>query len=329
MTPVRLQVLGSINLDLVASGAPLPAPGETVTGASLARYPGGKGANQSLAARRLGAEVSLIGRVGNDPFAEEALQILRLDGVNLTRITVDKALPTGVALIAVSPEGENQIIVASGANLGLTGLPDLGPEPLLCQLELPIDTVTAAVSAATGFVAVNLAPALPVPDILLTRPDLLVVNEGEAAFYGDKLHAGQGLVAITLGARGAVVYRNGLEVARAAPPAVQVVETTGAGDCFFGAICVALLEVQPVDQALTFACTAGALASTKPGAQTSMQWRAEVKWRNRQVKGPPTYTHFGNNKFLIDFGFCETSGEQKFRARLFEILYNCYCLLIC
>lgn len=277
MNPVRLQVLGSINLDLVASGAPLPAPGETVTGASLARYPGGKGANQALAARRLGAEVTLIGRVGRDPFAEEALQILRLDGVNLTRVTVDETLPTGIALIAVSPEGENQIIVASGANLGLTGVPDLGAEALLCQLELPLDTVAAAVRAARGFVALNLAPALPVPDLLLTRPDLIVVNEGEAAFYGAKLHAGQGLVAVTLGARGAVVYRQGSEIARAEPPAVQVEDTTGAGDCFFAALSVALLENQPLEEALAFACAAGALATTKAGAQTSMPWRGDVE----------------------------------------------------
>ena len=276
MNPIRLQVLGSINLDLVASGAPLPGPGETVTGASLDRYPGGKGANQALAARRLGAQVKLIGRVGNDPFAEEALQILRLDGVNLTQVEVDQTLPTGVALIAVSPEGENQIIVASGANLGLVEPPAPGPETLLCQLELPVDIVAAAVGAATGFVAVNLAPALPVPDVLLTRPDLLVVNEGEAAFYGDKLHAGQGLVAVTLGARGAVVYRQGSEVAWAAPPAVQVADTTGAGDCFFAALSVALLEGQPLEQALAFACAAGALATTRPGAQTSMPWRREV-----------------------------------------------------
>ena len=154
MTPVALQVLGSINLDLVASGAPLPMAGETVTGASLARYPGGKGANQALAARRLGANVRLIGRVGHDPFADEALGLLRTEGVDLSQCSIDPQLPTGVALIAVSPEGENQIIVASGANLGLTDIPDLGDTALLCQLELQIDTVAKAVSAAKGFVAV-------------------------------------------------------------------------------------------------------------------------------------------------------------------------------
>ncbi len=277
MTPVALQVLGSINLDLVASGAPLPMAGETVTGASLARYPGGKGANQALAARRLGANVRLIGRVGHDPFADEALGLLRTEGVDLSRCSVDPQLPTGVALIAVSPEGENQIIVASGANLGLTDLPDLGDIALLCQLELPIDTVAKAVSAAKGFVAINLAPSLPVPDSLLTRPDLLVVNEGEADFYGEKLHKCRGLVAVTLGARGVVVYRQGIEVARAVPPVVAVVDTTGAGDCFFAALCLAILEEQPLDQALAFASTAAALATTRPGAQTSMPFRHEVE----------------------------------------------------
>ena len=277
MTKVALRVLGSINLDIVASGAPLPGPGETVTGARLARYPGGKGANQALAAQRLGAEVSLIGRVGEDTFAEEALQILRRDGVDLAACSVDPRLPTGVALIAVSPQGENQITVASGANMSLVDLPDLGSEPLLCQLELPIDTIEAAFRAAEGFVAINLAPALPVPDILLTRPDLIVVNEGEAEFYGEKLHAGQGLVAVTLGARGVIAYRQGVEVGRAAPQEIEVVDTTGAGDCFTAALCVALLEDQPIEAALTFACTAAALATTRAGAQPAMPTRAEVE----------------------------------------------------
>ncbi len=279
MSPLRLQVLGSINLDIVASGAPLPGPGETVTGATLARHPGGKGANQALAARRLGAEVSLIGRVGKDLFAEEALQILRCDGVNLTHVTIDETLPTGVALIAVSPEGENQIIVASGANMGLIELPPLTPEALLCQLELPVETIAAAMARANGFVAINLAPALPVPDIILSRPDLIVVNEGEAACYGAELHSGQGLVVITLGAKGAVAYRNGAELARAMPPHVDVVDTTGAGDCFCAALCLSLLEGQPVGQAMAFACTAAALATTRAGAQTSMPLRIDVEAR--------------------------------------------------
>ncbi len=277
MTQVALQVLGSINLDLVASGVPLPKAGETVTGASLARYPGGKGANQALAAHRLGAKVRLIGRVGHDPFADEALGLLRTEGVDLSQCSVDARLPTGVALIAVSPEGENQITVASGANMGLINLPELGDVALLCQLELPIGTVAKAVSAAKGFVAINLAPALPVPDSLLIRPDLLVVNEGEAASYGEKLHKGQGLVAVTLGAKGVVAYRQGIEVARAAPPVVAAIDTTGAGDCFFAALCVGILEGQSLDQALAFACTAAALATTRPGAQTSMPLRQEVE----------------------------------------------------
>ncbi|OXE37052.1 MAG: ribokinase [Phenylobacterium zucineum] len=277
MTPVSLHVLGSINLDIVASGAPLPKAGETVTGASLARYPGGKGANQALAARRLGAEVCLIGRVGRDIFADEALASLRREGVNLSLCTTDDHLPTGMALIAVSPEGENQIVVASGANLGMTEVPDFGDAPLLCQLELPISTVAKAINAARGFVAINLSPALPVPDALLSRPDLVVVNAGEAAFYAEKLHQGQGLVVITQGAAGAVIYRRGTAIARATPPAVDVVDTTGAGDCFIAALCVGLLEGHPPDQALAFACTAAALATTRPGAQTAMPLRYEIE----------------------------------------------------
>lgn len=277
MSAPSLTVVGSINLDLVATGERLPAPGETVTGATLARHPGGKGANQALAARRLGAEVRLVGYVGADAAADEALALLRADGVDLNGVAVDEAEPTGVALIAVDARGENQIVVAAGANAAFG--PDRLPTPsgpLALQLELPIETVAAAVARADGFVAVNLAPALPVPVAALRRADLLIANEREAEAYGDALHAGDGLVAITYGARGAVLFRGGAEIARAAPPAVAAVDTTGAGDAFVGALVVALLEGRAPEQALRFACAAGALAATKPGAQPALPRRAEV-----------------------------------------------------
>ena len=276
---MRLTVVGSINLDLVATAPRLPRAGETVTGATLARHPGGKGANQALAARRLGAEVDLIGAVGWDPMADEALLLVKAYGVGLEQILIEDDEPTGVVLIAVDPEGENQIVVAAGANHRLKpgDLPARIETPLILQLELPIETVEAAAGRGTDFVCINLAPAAPVSDQLLRRADLLVVNETEAEFYGDLLHQGGGRVVITLGARGAVMYQRGAEIARATPPKVKAVDATGAGDCFVGAICVALLEGMEPEAALRFACAAGAIAATRPGAQPSLPTRAEVE----------------------------------------------------
>jgi ribokinase len=276
---LRITVVGSINLDFVATAPRLPRAGETVTGATLARHPGGKGANQALAAQRLGAEVCMIGRVGRDGMAEEAMALLLADDVDVSGVAADAGAPTGVALIAVDPEGENQIVVAAGANH--SAMPEQLPAridtPLILQLELPVETVEAAAGRATEFVCVNLAPAAPVSEQMLRRADLLVVNETEAAFYGELLHHGGGRVVVTLGARGAVMYQRGSEVARATPPRVRAVDATGAGDCFVGAICVALLEGMAPEAALTFACAAGAIAATRPGAQPSMPTRAEVE----------------------------------------------------
>ena len=276
---VRLTVVGSVNLDLVASGSALPCPGQTVTGAVLARHPGGKGANQALAARRLGAEVRLIGRVGADPFAEESLALLRADGVDLSDCRAVADAPTGVALICVSADGENQISVAPGANLSLTpdDLPDLGEDAVLLQLETPRETVEATVRAARGFVALNLAPAAEIGRETLERADLIIVNEGEAAFYGDMLALLPGLLAVTLGARGAQLFRNGELSAEASPPPVTAIDTTGAGDAFSGALVVALLEGQSPEAALRFACAAGALAASAAGAQPSLPTRAAVE----------------------------------------------------
>jgi ribokinase len=278
--PPKVVVVGSINLDFVATGPTLPEPGETVTGATLAIHPGGKGANQALAARRLGAEVRLIGRVGADAMADQALALLWADGVDLTGVVVEATAPTGVALIAVDAEGENQIMVASGANAALTPemLPEVIDGALICQLEVPLETVAAAVARATGFVCVNLAPAdLAIDDAVLRRADLLVVNEGEAGDYGRRLHGLPGLVAVTWGSRGAGLLRDGVRVATAEPPEVEAVDTTGAGDTFVGALVVAMLEgVAPAD-ALRFACAAGALTATKAGAQSSLPTRAEVE----------------------------------------------------
>ncbi len=280
-----ITVIGSVNLDFVATAATLPAPGETVTGATLARHPGGKGANQALAAQRLGADVKLVARVGADSLADEALSLLYAEGVDLSACTVDEAAATGVALIAVAAGGENQIVVAPGANAAFTPrhLPHTTPGALICQLELPLDTVAEAVAQASGFVCLNLAPAAEMPPQTLARADLIVVNETEAAFYGEALHALPGLIAVTWGAKGAGLYRAGQQIAAAAPPPVTALDTTGAGDAFVGALTVALLEGQAPEAALKFACAAGALAATRAGAQPSLPTRAEVDARLESV----------------------------------------------
>ena len=276
-----ITVIGSVNLDFVATAQTLPAPGETVTGAALARHPGGKGANQALAAQRLRADVKLVARVGADGLADEALSLLNAEGVDLSACAVDAVASTGVALIAVAEGGENQIVVAPGANAAFTPhhLTQATNGALICQLELPLETVAKAVAEADGFVCLNLAPAAAMPAQTLARADLIVVNETEAAFYGSALHALPGLIAITWGAKGAGLYRAGQQIAAAAPPPVIAVDTTGAGDAFVGALTLALLEGQAPEAALKFACTAGALAATRAGAQPSLPTRAEVDAR--------------------------------------------------
>ena len=278
MSLPRLAVVGSVNLDLVAHASHLPAPGETVGGASFARHPGGKGANQALAALRLGAAVALHARVGADAMANDALALLRQEGADLTHCIADPAAPTGVALINVGADGENQIVVAPGANATFTAdkLARVEADALLCQLEIPLETVEAAARRFDGFVAVNLAPAAPVSPALLRAGDLLIVNETEAAFYGDALNAAPGLVAVTYGAQGAALFHAGAEIARAPAPKIDPVDTTGAGDAFCAALTLALARETPHAEALAFACAVGALAATRAGAQPSLPTRAEV-----------------------------------------------------
>jgi ribokinase len=274
-----IAVVGSINLDFVATGAALPHPGETVTGATLARHPGGKGANQALAARRMGAKTTLYARVGKDAIADEAIMLLMEGGVDLAGMTVDPEAPTGVALIAVAPNGENQIVVCPGANARFT--PDLlgavDADAVIGQLEVPAETVLKAAGGARKLFAVNLAPARDVPDALLKRADLLIVNETEAEFYGAALNLCDGLVATTYGKDGAVLRKKGVEIARATPPKVTAIDTVGAGDTFVGALVVALIEGFDPQTALTRACAAGALATTKRGAQSSIPTREELE----------------------------------------------------
>jgi ribokinase len=258
---VELTVVGSINLDLVARVERLPRPGETVGGGRLARYPGGKGANQAVAAARLGARVRMVGAVGDDAFGDEALSGLRAAGVELE---LERVGDTGVALIYVDDGGETEIVVAPGANLLVTPRPVGGA--VLCQLEIPNEVVLAAARSAS-FVALNAAPARPID----LEPDLLVVNRLEH----DVVSAGR-LVAVTYGAEGAALFEGGRELARAEPPLVTAVDGTGAGDAFTACLVVSLLEGRRAEESLRRACAAGALAASRPGAQPSLPTADEV-----------------------------------------------------
>jgi ribokinase len=267
-----IAVVGSVNLDLVARVERLPRPGETVTDASFERVPGGKGANQAVAAARLGADVRFVGCVGDDPFRAEALSGLEEAAVDLAGLRVS-AEPTGVALILVDADGENQIVVAPGANEALR--PEDASvdaaDAVLCQLEIPQDVVAAA-AARSRYFCLNAAPARPVDAAVLARADLVVVNRYELEALGGTPR----LVALTLGAEGAVLLEDGSEVARAAPPRVDAVDGTAAGDAFTACLLVSVLEGRPHDEALRRACAAGALAASRFGAQPSLPTAAEV-----------------------------------------------------
>ena len=269
--PSRITVVGSVNLDLVARCRTLPRAGETVAGATLERFPGGKGANQAVACARLGAEVRMVAAVGRDGFAVEALSGLREAGVELELQECDR--PTGVALITVDAEGETTIVVSPGAN-DLVGGFELPPsDAVLCQQEIPDEAVIAAWEQATGLFCLNAAPARRIP----VDPDLAVVNrfELESLARTDR-GTRAGLVALTLGAEGAVLLEDGEEVARATPPAVTVVDGTAAGDAFTACLLVSLLEGRDREESLTRACAAGALAASRPGAQPSLPTAAEI-----------------------------------------------------
>jgi ribokinase len=263
----RLTVVGSINLDLVARAERLPRPGETVSGARFSRVPGGKGANQAVAAARLGADVAFVGCVGRDELAEDALGELRETGVEERWLVKDA--PTGIALVTVDATGETTIVVAPGANGELRpGDLSVGEaDAVLCQQEIPPETVARAAELAPRFF-LNAAPARSgAPEAELT-----VVNRLELEALGER----PGLVCLTLGAEGAVLLEDGQEVARAEPPPVETVDGTAAGDAFTACLVVSLLEGRPREESLRRACVAGALAASRFGAQTSLPTAEEV-----------------------------------------------------
>ena len=274
--PPRVTVVGSVNLDLVAFCERLPRPGETLTDAELERVPGGKGANQAVAAAKLGADVCFVGCVGDDEHGRLALATLEEVGVDLTGVRVVEDEATGVALILVGGDGENQIVVAPGANRRVSpaDIPADGADAVLCQLEIPVETVGAAAEQTSGMFCLNAAPARPVPVEILERCDLIVANSFELDALGSSPLGP--LFALTLGADGALLLENGSEVARETPPPVTAVDGTAAGDAFCACLVVSLLEGRPRDQALRRACAAGAITATRPGAQPALPARHEI-----------------------------------------------------
>jgi len=269
-----ITVVGSINVDLVARLDRLPQPGETVTDASLTYVPGGKGAKQAVAAARLGAHVRMNGCVGSDRLATLARSGLAEAGVDQSEVFHVGSPDTGIALILVDASGETQIVVVPGANTSFEPSDVVlgDADGVLCQLEIPVETVAAAALETKGFFCLNAAPAKPVPAEVLRRADLVVVNHYEL----DALPEAPRLTALTLGAEGAVLLEDGEEVARARPPKIEAVDGTAAGDAFTACLVVSLLEGRDRQQALERACAAGALAASREGAQPSLPTSGEV-----------------------------------------------------
>ena len=291
-------VVGSINQDFVLKVERRPEPGETVTDAGLSLYPGGKGANGAIAAARLGAEVAMFGRVGEDAFGSELVKNLRDNGVDTEQVEAVSDAPTGSAFITVTPDGENAIVVSPGANRSFgkeeveDAAEDLGrARVLVAQLEINTEAIEAAACSVIGnggrFVF-NLAPPKEVPDTLLHWCDPLVVNEHEAHLLLAEdvrepeesaerlLSLGPRSVVVTLGAAGAVLAADG-SARRFPAPQVEAADTTGAGDAFVGALAAKLAEGIPLEEAIPHAVLAGAAAVTREGAQGSLPTPGEVE----------------------------------------------------
>ena len=297
----RIIVVGSSNTDMIVKLSHLPKPGETVSGGAFSTAAGGKGANQAVAAARAGAEVSLVARVGDDSFGEQAIAGFVGDGIDVSHVVRNPASPSGVALIFVDDGGENCIAVAPGANATLTpedvdAASELitGADVLVMQLETPIESVERAAALAREHgvrVILNPAPARPLNDELLANVSILTPNESEAELLtGVQVEddesaaaAARALVArgvdtviLTLGSRGAFVFES--DSGELVPSfEVQAVDTTAAGDVFNGSLAVGLSEGMPLGKAVRFANAAAALSVTKLGAQPSAPTRSEIE----------------------------------------------------
>ena len=295
-----IYVIGSSNTDMVVKTEKLPMPGETVIGGTFFMNPGGKGANQAVAAARLGGRVTFIARVGADLFGSQALQQFQNENIDTRFVTQDPEFPSGVALIGVDRQGENTIIVAPGSNRQLN-VKDVAnafesiaeKSIILIQLEIPQETVEFAILSGKKKncdVILNPAPVQPVDNSALRNLSIITPNETEAEMLtgiritdlktaeqaARQLHqAGVPNVIITLGSKGAFVS-TGSNGKLVAAPKVTAVDTTAGGDCFNGALAVALAEGMKIEEAVAFACQAASLSVTRMGAQSSMPYRKEV-----------------------------------------------------
>ncbi len=293
-------VIGSSNTDMVVKAKRIPSPGMTVMGGLFFMNPGGKGANQAVAASRLGGRVSFLGKIGNDIFGEQALEALKNDGINTDPVCIDDQNPSGVALITVDENGENSIVVSPGANstlskrdidLGIQKLDDFGI--ILLQLEIPLETVLYVVELAVKTnkrVVFNPAPATKIPNTLWKGIHTVTPNETEAeiltgvricnfddAYQAAKRLKGYGVkvVIITMGKAGAFVLSDGFR-GNITSPDVTAIDTTAAGDTFNGALAVAFSEGKSLQEAVGFACKAASVSVTRTGAQSSIPYRHEI-----------------------------------------------------
>jgi ribokinase len=262
-------VVGSINLDLIATAERLPTAGETVGGAVLSEQPGGKGANQAAAAARLGGSARMVGAVGSDAHGQRMLEALAVAGVDTSDVAVLPD-PTGTALIVVDSDGENQIVVCPGANsnLSLDRVEFSPEETVLCQLEVGLPVVLEAARQHTGYFVLNAAPAMDLPVELLERCDLVIVNESEYALIPALAEAK--LVAVTYGGDGSAMFEQGRMVAEASSAAVTVANTVGAGDAFCAALVLALRQGLDYSHALAVANAVGGEAVGGPSSQPDL-----------------------------------------------------------
>lgn len=294
-------VIGSSNTDMVVKTKRFPAPGETVLGGDFLMTPGGKGANQAVAAARLGGQVVFVCKVGNDLFGSQSAELFKSEGIDISHVLLDEEKPSGVALITVDEKAENSIVVASGANAALLPQDIVGMEQVLkagsfvlMQLEIPLETVVYVAGLVRdngGYVILNPAPACELPEELYGKLELITPNEKEATMISGVVvnnletakeaalcicAKGVKNVVITMGAKGALVY-DGKCFTHIPASLVKAVDTTAAGDVFNGALAVALNEGLSLVDAAKFASKSSAIAVTRLGAQASAPYREELK----------------------------------------------------